>query len=239
MKTTFKIELSGVVFKINSQFEYAKEFCKDFLTQKCEDYEISTTLEGIKEEQTNYTEKYPPELVETTCIYRHIAELLPLENRIVMHGVALKYKDNGYLFVAPSGIGKTTHANLWKKYLGEEVQIINGDKPILEFTSNGIILHSNPWCGKEGVYTKTTAKLNAICLIGRGKICSIEKADFLFNLDKMLNQIYMPQNQSSLDKTIEYINNLSEVDTYQLKCDISKHAFVLSYKKLTGENYEN
>ena len=166
MKTTFKIEVSGVVFKINSQFGYAKEFCKDFLTQKVEDYEISTTLEEIKEEQARYTEKYLPQQVETTCIYRHIARLLPLKNKIVAHGVALKYKNNGYLFVAPSGTGKTTHTNLWKRYLGKEVEIINGDKPILEFAPSGIILHSNPWCGKEGIYTKTSAPLKAICIIG-------------------------------------------------------------------------
>ena len=235
---SFKVELAGVVFKINCLFDYAVEFCKDFLTQKKEDYEISITLEEIELEQANYIQKYPPQLVETTCIYRHIAELLPLKNKIVMHGVAFKYKSNGYLFVAPSGIGKTTHINLWKRYLGEEVVIINGDKPILEFTSSGIILHSNPWCGKEGNYTKITAKLNAICLINRG-FCCIERADFLSNLDKMLNQIYMPQNKSSLEKTIELINQLSEVDTYELKCDISKNAFVTSYEKLSGEIYEN
>jgi molecular chaperone HtpG len=113
------------------------------------------------------------------------------------------------------------------------------DKPILEFTPSGIILHSNPWCGKEGIYTKTTAKLNAICIISRAQNCSIEKISFLSNLDKMLNQIYMPQNQDSLDKVIELINNLAEVKSFELKCDISKNAFVLSYEKLSGERYEN
>lgn len=239
MKTTFKIELAGEVFKINSTFDYALEFCKDFITQKKHDYEITTTLEEIEQEQATYTEKYPLQLVETTCIFRHIAELLPLKNKMVVHGVALKYKDKGFLFVAPSGVGKTTHTNLWKKYLKEDVSIINGDKPILEFAPSGIILHSNPWCGKEGIYTKTTAKLNAICIISRAQNCSIEKISFLSNLDKMLNQIYMPQNQNSLDKVIELINNLAEVKSFELKCDISKNAFVLSYEKLSGERYEN
>ena len=48
MKETFKILLAGIVFKINSQFDFVKEFCKDFLTEKEHDYEISITQDEIK-----------------------------------------------------------------------------------------------------------------------------------------------------------------------------------------------
>ena len=75
-----------------------------------------------------------------------------------MHGVALCYQQNGYLFLAPSGVGKTTHTNLWKEHLKDKVDIINGDKPILEFTQDKIILHASPWCGKENIFNKIIKK---------------------------------------------------------------------------------
>lgn len=52
----------------------------------------------------------------------------------MFHGAAVK-KATGqvYLFAGRSGVGKSTHVNLWKKYLGEEIEILNGDKPFLHF----------------------------------------------------------------------------------------------------------
>ena len=176
------------MFKINAIYDFAKEFCSAFITQEKSEFEISTTEQEILAEQQLYQIKYHPKYLETTCIYRHIAELLPLKNRVVMHGVALCYQQNGYLFLAPSGVGKTTHTNLWKEHLKDNVDIINGDKPILEFTQDKIILHASPWCGKENIFNNKTAELKAICLIDRAEKNSIQQIDAINYLNKLLVQ---------------------------------------------------
>ena len=48
-----------------------------------------------------------------------------------MHGAVIEYEGNGYMFSADSGTGKTTHILLWRKFLGDKVKIVNGDKPFL------------------------------------------------------------------------------------------------------------
>lgn len=238
MENIFSIKIADLVFKIKSKFDYVKEFCKDFLTDEPSDFFIEATLEELEQEQSLYSVKYPLKYLETTCVYRHIAQLLPLKNRVVMHGVALKYIDSGFLFIAPSGVGKTTHAKLWQEYLGEKVEIINGDKPILEFSDSGIILHSNPWCGKEGIYKKTTAKLKGVCIVSRGEntICQVDLSD---SLNSILVQIFMPTKEELADKTLLLLEKFSSVKIYKLKCDISKNAFLTSYNALTGDKYEN
>lgn len=72
------------------------------------------------------------EYCEMLALFKQIAETLPLYGVYLLHGAGIKYKEHGIIFLASSGVGKTTHVNLWKKYLGDEVEIVNGDKPFLK-----------------------------------------------------------------------------------------------------------
>lgn len=61
----------------------------------------------------------------------------------VIHGACILYKDNAYLFIAPSGTGKTTHIRLWIKHLRDLV-IINGDKPIIRLINTLPYIYGTP-----------------------------------------------------------------------------------------------
>ena len=54
---------------------------------------------------------------------------------------------------------------LWKLCFGEEIQILNGDKPLLEFREDGIIVHPSPWRGKEALGSQQSAPLGGILLL--------------------------------------------------------------------------
>ena len=45
---------------------------------------------------------------------------------ILLHGAFVDYGERGLVFTGPSGIGKTTQAELWQQYAG--ARIVNGDK---------------------------------------------------------------------------------------------------------------
>lgn len=68
-----------------------------------------------------------------------------------MHGAVVAWKDQGYLFTAPSGTGKSTHLALWKKYLGDQAEVINGDKPFLKVMEDEVWVYGTPWAGKRTV----------------------------------------------------------------------------------------
>ena len=129
----FKVKLADVIIGIHGKYEYLREYCKDYLTEEKPEMEISLTEEDILAErsQNGDGEGFSPDYLESLAALRKIAEQMPQRNRFLMHGAVLSWRGKGYMFTAPSGTGKSTHLALWKKYLGDEVEIVNGDKPLL------------------------------------------------------------------------------------------------------------
>ena len=172
---------------------------------------------------------------EFACIYRQIAELLPLYSRAVAHGAVIAYKNKGYMFIAKSGTGKTTHINLWRKYF-DGVRIINGDKPVLSAHGNDIFVYGTPWAGKEMEQSNTCAPLSGICLIKRARQNSIRKLSKDEALSAIFKQIYMPENPQSLNLTISVIDDIiSHVPFYELSCNISREAAECSFNAMTSK----
>lgn len=76
-------------------------------------------------------------------------ELL-IHKRALFHGVAVLWRGYAWLITAPSGTGKTTQLRHWRNILGNNVKVINGDKPLIECREDGSVwVHSSPWRGKE------------------------------------------------------------------------------------------
>ena len=65
----------------------------------------------------------------------HIEDLLLDAEGLILHTCYTEYQGGAILFTAPSGTGKTTQAELWKKCYGST--IVNGDKCILQRTPEG------------------------------------------------------------------------------------------------------
>ena len=91
--------------------------------------------------------------------------LLPFQ-RILLHASAVIYKEHAYIFAAPSGGGKSTHARLWEKYYGAE--ILNGDKVIIEVGTEGCVAYGSPIAGSSGIYKKKGAPVTAIVFLEKG-----------------------------------------------------------------------
>ena len=98
--------------------------------------------------------------------------------RGLFHGTAFFWHEKAWIFTAPSGIGKTTQFRLWRKLYKDEVKIINGDKPILEYRKDHtIIVHPSPWMGKERWGSMLKAPLGGIIYLEQGKENKIERME--------------------------------------------------------------
>lgn len=236
---SFVIRLAELNILIESKYPYLPDLCKNYIVES-NDVDISAVAidEKIQNERTRSDEEVSPSIAESLCVYRDIAEQLPKYDRVLFHGAAISYNGKAYLFTAPSGTGKTTHVNLWRKFIGDDVGIINGDKPILLIDKTKTIVFGTPWAGKEGWQTNTSAELCGICFVTRGtdNTCvSISSSHCLIDL---FNQIYMPADSESASKTYELIDRLvSNVPLYRLSCDISEDAVKASFEALTSEEY--
>jgi len=240
MENTFFIKIAGLTVKIFALYPTSRELCCDYLTEPVQNPDITviSSCEDISKELKNADEPAKPDYQEFLYIYRKIAEELPKFRAFVFHGAAISYKNKGYLFTAPSGTGKSTHIMLWRKHMGKAVDIINGDKPIIKITDDGIFVCSTPWAGKECWQKNRILPLAAVTLLKRSESPSIVKETPEKFLPRIMNQVYMPKNTESMGYTLELIDTLlSKLPLYTLGCDISENSVKVAFEKLTGEKY--
>lgn len=86
---------------------------------------------------------------------------------LLLHASLIKYKGKALAFAGPSGVGKSTQANIWHRYLGAD--IINGDRAALRKESAGWQAYGFPYAGTSGIYKNDCAPLAAIILLGQAE----------------------------------------------------------------------
>ena len=237
------VSIAELYFVIHYYEEKSIEMFRDYRTDPSEDraeewIEIRYTRDDIAKMHAKHPE-FDLWYAEADCVYTRIGQYLPHRNRLLMHGAVVGYKGKGYMFTAPSGTGKSTHAALWRKYLGDSVTMINGDKPILAIEET-VTVYGDPWGGKENWQTNTKAPLAAICLLKQAKenrIYPIQAGDYL---SELMAQVYPPEEAEAAIRTLELVDRLAgKVPFYLLECDMSQEAVACSFETLTGEGVPN
>lgn len=237
MSSGFTVRFSGLDIGIETQYEFMRAFCRDYVTEGRPCFTVRTDDAAVRRQMAMAEEPTTPEYAEALQLYREIAERLPLYDRAVFHGAAIEYGGKAYLFTGPSGIGKTTHISLWRQYLGQRVQIINGDKPILRKETSGITACGTPYAGKEGWHRNASAPLAGICLLSQSKENTVDllRPEEVFSW--LYQQIYKPKGEAALVKTIEIVRHLSALPCWALGCNISEEAVKTAFEALTGTKY--
>ncbi len=163
--------------------------------------------------------------------YRKICAYVLQHDAFLMHGVALEYDGNGYIFTAKSGTGKTTHVLQWKKRFGEEnVTIVNGDKPIIRFIDGKVYAYGTPWNGKEHFGTTGRTEVKGLCFVDRGEENLIKPISVTEAVTRLFSQI-MLHDSTDLARQLELVDMFFEkVPVYNLKCNISTEAAEVAYR---------
>lgn len=101
--------------------------------------------------------------------FRHMPlhHLLLKSGAFILHGSYVLFNGEAIVFSAPSGTGKSTQAELWKKHRG--ARIINGDRVLIRRTENGFTAGGIYYSGTSGICENVTAPLKAVVLLGQAK----------------------------------------------------------------------
>ncbi len=236
MSNSFNIKIADLKININHKYDFLPEFCKAYKIDNTSKLDISVKSNDADiENEHKAVPTADIAICESLCVYRAIAERLPDFDRLVFHGAAIEYDGRAYIFTAPSGTGKTTHINLWKKNLGDRVDIINGDKPIIKVGAVSTV-YGTPWAGKENLCRNTSAPLGAICILKQSKTNNIKPLDSSQAVKHLMQQVYLPKDESALDKTLSLLGRLIQnTPVYLLECDISDGAFKTAFEILIKE----
>ena len=172
----FTLSVAGFALQIRSLFESTRDYCAGFFTDAAAQFHICVRPEDLAAEQAWLDEGADREglrrrvftqpFLERNFLQRRVAQRLQSQGVLLAHGSAVAHKGRGYLFVAPCGTGKSTHARLWRETFGAVA--VNDDKPFLRLTETEVLLCGSPWQGKHGIGQNITVPLAGICLLRRG-----------------------------------------------------------------------
>lgn len=104
---------------------------------------------------------------------RNICDILSLEtlllhyNGFILHSSFIRWQQQGILFSAPSGTGKSTQADLWVEYEGAE--IINGDRAGLRLIDGVWQAYGLPYAGSSHIYRNENAPVAAVVVLRQAK----------------------------------------------------------------------
>lgn len=247
MTESFLIRLAGMIVHVTCQFKESRKFCQDYLCKErignpgegntYSYMEIQVGEEELKAERAAFP-GYPDVCLETLKIYREIAERLPIYGGAVFHGAVIQFQGKAYFFSAPSGTGKSTHIALWKQYMGEQVEIVNGDKPILVDDGKRILAYGTPWAGKEGWQSNCCAPLWGGCFLRQAKQNRMVRLRPEECAEWLLSQLYLPSGSQEAIRTLELADQITKrLPMWVLECDMSQEAVRLSFETMTGLMY--
>lgn len=111
---------------------------------------------------------------EEKCIdySRNIIDIMNIENVLnkfngfILHSSFINWQNNGILFSAPSGTGKSTQADLWNKH--ENAEIINGDRAGVRNVDGVWSAYGLPVAGSSGIYKNKKAQISHIIVLRQG-----------------------------------------------------------------------
>lgn len=228
------IKLADVAVKVNNRYEYIVNQCEKYLSDSHPDFEVTVSDEEIKKERSLSEYPFEDGYFESLCAYRHIAENLPDYNALLIHAAAIEVEGWAYLFLAKSGTGKTTHIKLWRKLLGEKVNMINGDKPIVRFIDGVPYACGTAWCGKEKWERNVKVPIKALCFVSRGEVDEILKITSDKAVTKLLRQTYIPKDSLRAEKALTLLDRLLQTTKqYELYCTPNISAAEVSFNKMS------
>ena len=154
----------------------------------------------------------------------------------VLHSACVEIDGIAYAFTGPSGIGKSTRAEIWRKLLGAEW--ISGDRPAINAQTG--IVYGVPWDGKEAIYRNYHCPLKAILKVNRSDNTRIQEMNEKEKTQLLCEQTVVPlwnpmlaaQAMCSIKKLIK------NVPIFEVFCDITDESLYKLHQIITERTRE-
>lgn len=210
------------------------------MAPRCQEYLYDGESEAdiVIREDTYTSDKYPdyatPDQVARMESGRQFCVHLLYHSGFYLHSSAVVKDGRAFLFSGRSGIGKTTHTQLWLKKFGADAVIINDDKPILRYLDGKWYAYGSPWCGKDGINCNMKVPLAGICFLKQGSENRIRRLSDLEALPKILEQTIWKKLQADrAELLIGHLDKLiSNIPVFELENRPEPEAVQLSYETM-------
>mgnify|MGYP005776361013 CR=1 FL=1 len=155
-------------------------------------------------------------------------------NMIQIHSSMVDYQSKGILFLGPSGIGKTTQAELWDKY--RNALIINGDITFVQETENNFLGWGTPWHGSSPYCENTNVPVHAMIVLKQSPENSIRELTGFEKVTAVSQSVFYPTwMENGMELCLETLDHLlTMVPVYELSCRPDEDAVRLTEETVFG-----
>lgn len=163
-----------------------------------------------------YTEGLRSDLFHAIrLIYLYRAQL---EEMFVVHSASILYDGRLWLFSAPSGVGKSTHTNLWHETF--QTPVINGDLNMLAIEDERPVVHGIPWCGTSEIFDANSYPLGGVVFLKRGDTNVCEEMELNEQALSLMHRMISPAwTKEMLEKNLSFAEKVvGKVPVCRLYC---------------------
>lgn len=153
---------------------------------------------------------------------------------IQFHSSLIDYQGHGLMFLGPSGIGKTTQAELWNQY--RDALIINGAIVFVQETEEAFLGWGTPWHGSSPYCENTNVPVDALIVLKQAPENSIRKLEGFEKVTAVSNSVFYPRwLENGMELCLETLDHLlSKLPVYELSCRPDEEAVELTEKTIFG-----
>lgn len=233
-------KIAGLTVKMDNASGRTEKQSRPYLsTNQSPDQKVDIVID-VSQEEIDESQAEHPELNEDDWLYmltgaQFYKKVIDLDG-FLLHSSCVVVDDVAYAFSADSGVGKSTHTNLWLKHFGDRAYLLNDDKPCIRIINGKIYACGTPWSGKFDLSTPKNVELGGICFVNRSNENWIRPAktkDAIFNI---FNQTLRRLGADKMNKLLDILNQVfTNVPIYDLGCNISDDAVLTSYNAMKKE----
>lgn len=182
-----------------------------------------------------------PFLEEKELFFSMLPEyLLAPKGRVILHSSFIESEGGGIVFSAPSGTGKSTQAELWRKYISQ-TEIINGDRSILACENGHVHAYGLPLCGSSGIALNKHCILRAAVILRQGaenRVRRIKRRDaFAKLLSECTVTVWDQERMSIVADVLKEI--VETVPVYYFSCTPNRSAVGVLREAICREENRN
>ena len=151
---------------------------------------------------------------------------------LLFHASVVSCHGKAYMFLGPSGTGKSTHSQLWIKHI-EGSRLINDDNPVVRLQDDGrVMVYGSPWSGKTPCYLQTNCPLCAIVWLKQAPHNRISRLHLIDAYAALLSSISGKRWDRRVADGLHHSVNrlLSLLPVHQLECLPDAEAAQICYK---------
>lgn len=155
---------------------------------------------------------------------------------VILHASFVEVQGKGILFTAPSQTGKSTQAELWRRFRG--AGIINGDRAVMRLVAGVPLAAGLPFAGSSEYCENRTVPLAAIVCLRQAPATEIHPLRGIAAFRRVWEGCCVNTwNQDDLNRAVDIVRELiSRVPVFELACTPDETAVTALEQALEGGN---